>query len=379
METLSSIFFHTVPFIIVLSILVFVHELGHYLIAKISGVRIETFSIGFGKEIFGFNDKSGTRWKFSMLPLGGYVRMFGDADETSTGMSSEAKTFTEEEKKVSFPHQSAAKKLAITVAGPLANYLFAIFALTVLIATYGKPTVPAIVGSVIENSASFEAGIKTGDRIVSIDGREIDNFAKLQKIVTNSSDKELSFGIERDGQNLEIKMKPRMTEKADKDTGVITKKPMIGIVSAEMLENNFVVLPLHKAFVSALEYTYDINSHTIYSLWQMVTRQKSAEEIGGPIRIAELSANVATGKKPIPSMIFFIAVLSINLGLINLLPIPILDGGSIVFYFFEGLRGKPLNEKSQEWLFRFGFFVILALMIFATWNDISRLFSRWSS
>ena len=376
METISNIFLHTVPFILVLSILVFVHELGHFLVARFAGVKVEVFSIGFGKEIFGFNDKSGTRWKFSMIPLGGYVRMFGDANEASAGASKDAENFTEEEKKVSFPHQSALKKLAIIFAGPFSNYLFAVLALTFLIATYGRPKLPAVVGSVVENSAAFEAGIEAGDKILAIDDVKVDSFTKLQRIIRSSENQELLFQIERNQELLELIIKPKTITEVDEKTGKITKKTLIGIVSAEVTEHDNEVLPFYKAFPVAVADVYDINAHTLTSLWQMITRKISADDIGGPIRIAEISADVARSENPIPDMIFFIAVLSVNLGLVNLLPIPMLDGGHIVFYLLEALRGKSINEKAQDVLFKIGLFLLLTLMVFATWNDIVRLFHR---
>ncbi len=362
MTLLSNIGIYVIPFLVVLSIVVFVHELGHYLVARRTGVRVDVFSIGFGPELFGFNDRAGTRWKFSALPLGGYVKMYGDADPSSSTIDLSARPEPD-----SFPAKSVAQRMAIVVAGPCANFVFAIVVLGLLFATVGRPVTPAEVGEVQPGSAAEAAGLRPGDRIVAVDGKPIASFEELQVVVRDSPGVTLAFTIERAGQKLDLPVTPRQTEITDR-FGQVHRIGLIGVSRSgvEFQRTN----PL-LAMIEGGGETFHLIGGTLSALGEMIIGSRTTEELGGPLRIAQMSGEIARdGAVP---LIWFTAVLSINLGLINLFPIPMLDGGHLVLYAIEGLRGRPLNERSQEVAFRFGLVLVLTLMVFATWNDLVQL------
>jgi regulator of sigma E protease len=362
MDVISAIATYLIPFLIILSAVVFVHELGHYLVARRAGVRIDVFSIGFGPELFGFNDRAGTRWKFSALPLGGYVKMHGDADPTSSTVDLTAKPDPD-----SFPSKTVWQRMAIVAAGPIANLLFAIVVLGVLFATVGRPFTPAVVGEVQADSAAAAAGLLPGDRIVAVDQEPLASFEQLQGIVRGQPDVPLTFAIERDGQSMEVVVTPRETAIEDR-FGQIHRIGLIGVSRSgvEFKRSN----PLLALAEGGVE-TYRLITGTLHALGQIVVGSRTTEELGGPLRIAQMSGEIA--KDGVVPVIWFTAVLSINLGLINLFPIPLLDGGHLVMYAIEALRGRPLTERSQEVAFRFGLIVVLSLMVFATWNDLVQL------
>ena len=362
MSLLSSIGIYVVPFLVILSIVVFVHEFGHYFVARRNGVRVDVFSIGFGPELFGFNDRAGTRWKFSALPLGGYVKMHGDADPTSSTI--DLKAWPEPD---SFPAKSVGQRMAIVVAGPFANFAFAIVVLGLLFATVGRPVTPAEVGEVQAGSAAEVAGLKPGDRIVAVDGAPLASFEDLQGVVRDRPGVALTFTIERAGRTLDLKVTPRETEITDR-FGHVHRIGLIGVSRSgvEFQRTN----PL-LALVDGGRETFSLIGGTLSALGEMIIGSRTTEELGGPLRIAQMSGEIAEeGAVP---LIWFTAVLSINLGLINLFPIPMLDGGHLVLYAIEGVRGRPLNERSQEVAFRFGLVLVLTLMVFATWNDLVQL------
>lgn len=362
MSLLATIAIYVVPFLVILSIVVFVHEFGHYVIARRNGVRIDVFSIGFGPELFGFNDRAGTRWKFSALPLGGYVKMYGDADPTSSTI--DLKTWPEPD---SFPAKSVAQRMAIVVAGPFANFAFAIVVLGLLFATVGRPVTPAEVGQVQPGSAAAAAGLQPGDRIVAANGQPIGSFEDLQGVVRNSPGVALTFTIERAGRTLDVKITPRETKVTDR-FGYVHRIGLIGVSRSgvEFRRTN----PL-MALVEGGGETFHLIGGTLSALGEMIIGSRTTEELGGPLRIAQMSGEIA--EEGMVPLIWFTAVLSINLGLINLFPIPMLDGGHLVLYAIEGVRGRPLNERSQEVAFRFGLVLVLTLMVFATWNDLVQL------
>ncbi|MGH6944776.1 MAG: RIP metalloprotease RseP [Geminicoccaceae bacterium] len=362
MDALESIATYVVPFLVILSVVVFVHELGHYLIARRHGVRIEVFSIGFGPELFGFNDRADTRWKFSVLPLGGYVKMHGDADPTSSTVDLNARPDPD-----SFPAKTVRQRMGIVVAGPMANFVFAIVVLAFLFATVGRPFTPAQVGEVQPDSAAEAAGLAPGDRIVAVNGNEIESFEQLQVVVRDSPGVPLTFAIERQGEVRNITVVPRETSIEDR-FGQVHRIGLIGVsrTGVEFKRSN----PLLAVFEGVSE-TGQLVGGTLYALGQMVVGSRTTEELGGPLRIAQMSGEIA--KDGLVPMIWFTAVLSINLGLINLFPIPMLDGGHLAMYGIEALRGRPLTERSQEVAFRFGLLVVLSLMVFATWNDLVQL------
>jgi regulator of sigma E protease len=362
MDVISAIATYLVPFLIILSVVVFVHEFGHYLVARWAGVRVDVFSIGFGPELFGINDRAGTRWKFSALPLGGYVKMHGDADPTSSTVDLSAKPDPD-----SFPSKTVWQRMAIVAAGPLANLLFAIVVLALLFATVGRPFTPAVIGEVQQGSAAAEADLLPGDRIVAVNQEPLASFEQLQGIVRNQPGVPLTFAIERDGQTLDVVVTPRETAIEDR-FGQIHRIGLIGISRSgvEFKRSN----PLFALAEGGVE-TYRLITGTLHALGQIVVGSRTTEELGGPLRIAQMSGEIA--KDGVVPVIWFTAVLSINLGLINLFPIPLLDGGHLVLYAIEALRGRPLTERSQEVAFRFGLIVVLSLMVFATWNDLVQL------
>lgn len=362
MEFLSGVGTYVIPFLIILSVVVFVHELGHYLVARRTGVRVQVFSIGFGPEVFGFTDRVGTRWKFSALPLGGYVKMHGDADATSSTIDLSALPEPD-----SFPAKTVWQRMAIVVAGPLANIVFAIIVLGLLFATVGRPFTPAEVGAVQPDSAAAAAGLLPGDRIVAVEDSALGSFEELQVIVRNSPEVPLRFSVDRDEQLLDLVVTPRRTELEDR-FGQIHRVGLIGVSRSgvEFRRSN----PVFALFEGTAE-TFRLIGGTLHALGQMVVGTRTTEELGGPLRIAQMSGEIA--KDGVVPVIWFTAVLSINLGLINLFPIPMLDGGHLALYTIEALRGRPLNERSQEVAFRFGLAVVLTLMVFATWNDLVQL------
>ncbi len=365
MELATLIVHNIISFIVILSIIVFLHEFGHYWVAKKFGVKIETFSIGFGKEIFGWNDKSGTRWKISMWPLGGYVKMFGDDSAASTPDSKKLSEMSDEEKKVSFYFQKIYKRFLIVLGGPAFNFLTAIVILSFFFFFYGRPETKPVVDTVVENSAAAAAGFKKGDEIIELDGQSITRFEQIKGIVSLNPEIPLEIVYLRDGKKIKTKITPKMQETKD-IFGDVTK---IGLIGIGATESTFKKLGGTEAISASVIETYDISAKTLQAVGQMITGQRSAHDISGVLRIADYSGkSVDQGFK----MVFwFMAIISINLGLVNLFPIPMLDGGHLFFYLIEAVRGKPLSEKTQEYLFRFGFLVLMSLMVFATFNDLS--------
>lgn len=354
-----------IPFLIVLTVLVFVHELGHYWIARRVGIRVETFSIGFGPELIGRTDSHGTRWKFSAIPLGGYVKMLGEHDFDDEG---EKRALTPEEEAVSFQAKSVGRRSAVVVAGPLANFLFAIVALAILFFVVGLPTPMAGIGSVQPESAAAQAGFKQGDLIVSIEGQPVRWFEDVRAVVRERPGESLQFEVMRDGAPLTLDATPTATVVSENGgeipVGLLGITPDSGQVGYEAMG------PFEAVWV-AVERTYQLTTQILGALWQIITGSRTAEELGGPIRIAQLSGQMASDGAI--NFVLFMAALSVNLGLINLLPIPMLDGGHLAFYAVEAIRGRPLNKRIQEYGFRLGLAFVLFLMIFATWNDLMNL------
>ncbi|HTH97899.1 MAG TPA: RIP metalloprotease RseP [Stellaceae bacterium] len=357
---------YILPFIIVLSVLVFVHELGHYLAARWNGVKVEVFSIGFGPELFGWFDRAGTRWKVSALPMGGYVRMFGDEDAASMPSGSVSR-MTEEERAVSHPHKSVAARAVIAAAGPIANFLFAIIILTGLFSTVGEPFTPPDIGMVDPKSAAAAAGLKPGDVFVKVDGQTINRFEDVQEIVRLNTGTPLHMSIRRGNQDLSITAVPRVTAVTDR----FGNTHSFGLLGVGRGASNYVRRNPIAAVGAATKEIWTITDGTLTAVWQMIIGARTTEELGGPLRIAKLSGEVAQGG--FIDLLSFMALLSVNLGLINLFPIPILDGGHLLFYAAEALMGKPLGRRAQEFGFRLGLALVLTLMVFATWNDLVQL------
>jgi regulator of sigma E protease len=370
---LSQLLWIVAAFLVVLTVLVFVHELGHYLIARYNGVRIEVFSIGFGPELFGWNDRSGTRWKFSAMPLGGYVKMFGDSDPSSTVATVPIGELTEAERAVSFHHKGLMQRAAIVGGGPLANFIFAIVILSVLFATYGQPFTPSDVGQVQAGSAADKGGIKVGDTIVDIDGTAIERFEDVQQIVRLNPGEPMVITVRRDGVPVKLNVTPTRTEVTDR----FGNRHQIGLLGIGRSGVEYVKRNPATAVAQAFSETWNLTSSTLQAMWQIVIGTRASDELGGPLRIAQMSGEVAqSGLVP---LLWFMSVLSINLGLINLFPVPVLDGGHLLFYAAEAIRGKPLGQRAQEYGFRIGLALVLTLMVFATWNDLVHVWRSLSS
>lgn len=437
-------------FLVVLGVLVFVHEFGHYYAARACGVRIVSFSIGFGREIIGWNDRHGTRWKISLLPLGGYVKMFGDVDPASAGHAetvgegTSVRPMTAHERRVAFYSQSVAKRAIIVFAGPAINFIFAILVLAVLYATVGQPVTPPIGAGVVVGSAAEKAGFQPNDQILEIDGKHIGRFEDVKREVLVGLDTPRDFLVQRGRRTLHLEATP--VKKVDQDRfGFKHQTGLLGLISAgngiaiksikaidgqaynnegevrarlkalmgttfridlgqggdggsllvrpDMARNSgiddphshdygFLMIsdgvdnavmrhsPLNALF-SAVQETYNITVGTVQAMGQIVTGTRSASELGGIVRIGAMAGDMA--RAGFIMLVTFTAMLSINLGLINLFPIPMLDGGHLLFYGIETLKGSPISERFQEYAFRAGLALLAGIMLFANLNDLAQL------
>ena len=439
-------------FVLVLSLLVFVHEWGHYIVARRCGVRVESFSIGFGPEIFGRTDKHGTRWKFSIFPLGGYVKMFGDVDPASAhhdgnvkdSKTQELRTLTDAERAQAFYAQPVGKRAAIVFAGPAINFLFAIAVMAGLFIFYGQPVTPPLAAAIIKGSSAEVAGFIPHDEVLSIDGEKVRRFEDIKRIVMVGLDSNMTFTIRRGGAVMYIQATPHKVSEDDhfgfrqsrgllglispgnaidiahiasidgkalkgadeirkalvarmgstflielgqkKETDRLIINPLASmnsaltdpkspdynhLVVANTRDQTYVKHGLQSGIVEAINATWQTSSSTLYALWQMVTGTRSATELGGIIRIGAITSDMA--RSGIVALISFTALLSINLGLINLFPIPMLDGGHLLFYIVESLKGSPISEQIQEYAFRLGLAILVGIMLFANLNDIVQL------
>ncbi len=362
MELINFTWTYVIPFLVVLTILVYVHEWGHYWVARKSGVRVEVFSIGFGPEIYGWTNKVGTRWKISAIPLGGYVKMFGEGETTKDGDNEEERELTFEEKSVSFAHKSLAKRTAIVAAGPLANFIFAIVVFALLAWIVGSPVPKAGVGNIMPESPAEQGGLVSGDTITGINGETIELFTDLQHIVRENPETTLILEIVRNDQVLELAVTPRaITDASGEQIGQLG-------VSPDPEQINYIRENFLAAAWFGVERTVGMITGILGYLGDMFSGERGTEELGGPLRIAQLSGDMAQGG--IINLIVFMAALSVNLGLINLFPIPMLDGGHLVFYAAEFIRGRPLGPKAQEYGFGFGLILLILIFVFVTWNDL---------
>ena len=376
MEWIINAVYYVVPFVALLGVLVFVHEFGHFIIARWCGVQVDAFSIGFGHTLWSRKDKFGTEWKLSAIPLGGYCQFLGDADGASAGVDESVKTLSDEEKKKAFIFQNPFKKLAIVLAGPLANYFFAIVVFAVVFTGLGKVIYPPVVGTVIEGSAAQQAGIKENDRILVINGHKVTSFDEVGKEVALVDDSNMiAMTILREGQEISLKFPLTDIDYAS-DEGTTVKQRMLGVKSLNKIELEHHKMSLPAAVKEAFTQTWDITVTTLRGVGQMITGRRSSKELGGIIRIAEMSGDI-TKKYGWLDLVMFSALLSINLGLINLFPIPVLDGGHVVIFLLEIITGREMNNRIKEALFKIGFGLLILLMVFATWNDIVHLINRW--
>jgi regulator of sigma E protease len=445
----SNVWLYGGAFLLVLSILVFIHEMGHYVVARMCGVRVETFSIGFGPELFGINDSHGTRWKFSLIPLGGYVKMYGDTDPASASHVEE-EDIPDSKKHEAFYSKTVGQRSAIVFAGPAINYIFAIIVMALVFSFQGQPLTKPQAAAIVAGSAAETAGFEPGDMIKAINGESIRSFESIRRAMLVSLDDESVFTVKRGEREIELTAVPEKKEHTDR-FGFKSSRGFLGIVSPEhavplsrivkvdgrdvdlsedgavvedsardliserfgrsfwveldngVAENDrFFITPqqgmnvdfaevgyLVLAFeepeifvkytpLQALGYSiyesWDITVSTFQALGQMIVGQRSAQELGGLIRIGAIAGDVA--QNGFIALCMFAALLSINLGLINLFPIPVLDGGHLVFYALEAIRGKPVPEQAQEYAFKAGFVFLIALMLFANINDLVQIFGN---
>ena len=362
---------YVVPFLFVLTIVVFFHELGHFLVARWAGVKVLTFSIGFGPELFGFNDRHGTRWKVSAIPLGGYVKFFGDDTEASTPSTETLAAMSDEERQGSFHHKKVGPRAAIVAAGPIANFILAIVIFTCLFTFFGKPSTTAQVDKIEAGSAAAAAGFQVGDIVTAIDGKAIGTFSDMQRIVSVHGGDKLAFTIKRGDAILQLQATPEQREVKD-PFGNSHRQGILGITRAtapgETLTER--VDPATALWLGVKE-TWFVIDRTLAYIGGVFTGREAASQVGGPLGIARISGQVAT--IGLAALIHLAAVLSISIGLLNLFPVPLLDGGHLLFYSVEAIRGRPLSERAQEMGFRIGLALVLMLMVFATYNDILHL------
>ncbi|MDK2759753.1 MAG: RIP metalloprotease RseP [Sphingopyxis sp.] len=357
---------YPVAFLAVLGPLVFVHEYGHYIVGRWCGVKADTFSIGFGRRILSWTDKRGTEWKIGWLPLGGYVQFAGDRDAVSQP-DANWQQLPAEQRSHAFPAQPLWKRTLIVLAGPMTNFLFAIAIFAALFMTYGVAQTPAVVGGVEPQSAAQQAGLQVGDRIMAINGRSMEVFEDIPQAVAYDLGKPVAMVVDRSGERLDIALRPRMVSETDRFGNKIDRA-VIGIRSGAP---GYTTVGPVAAVQKGAEQTWGIVRLTGNILGQFVTGQRSVKEMGGPIRIAKQSGEMAT--LGIATLIFFVAFVSINLGFINLLPLPMLDGGHLIFYAYEAIRRRPAPPQAQEWAFRFGFVAIATLMLVVTFNDLGSI------
>ena len=363
-----GVLFYTAAFLFVLGIVVFIHELGHFLVARWCGVSVSAFSMGFGPEVCAFTDRHGTRWRIAWIPLGGYVKFMDDENGASVPSRDALEAMTPEQREGSFHAKPLWQRAAVVAAGPIANFLLAIVLFAAVFSTYGVRTLEPRVAEVIADSPALRAGFRAGDLIRSIDGRRIGSFNEVLRIVSSSPETPLAIGIERDGKALVLDVTPRLIEEPDglsggkMRRGMIGIRPVVGEGSMEVRKTGV----LEGLVLGAKESWFVVTSTANY-IGRVASLKEDASQIGGLPRIAEVSGRVA--KIGLEPLLQLVAVISVSVGLMNLLPIPLLDGGHLMFYAIEAVRRRPLSERSQEIGFRIGLAVVVTLMVFAFWND----------
>ena len=363
---------YILPFIILILIVVFIHEYGHYYFAKKFGVGVTDFSIGFGKEIFGWNDKSGTRWKICWIPLGGYVKFFGDRNVYSQADHKEIlEKYSEEDQKKLFTLKPLYQRSLIVFGGPLANFLLALVIFFSIYTFVGKDFTPAVINEVQKDSPAMAGGLKQNDIILEIDGNKVESIMDVSKFITMSTDEIIDFKVKRSYDELILKVKPNIVPGED-NLGNKLNKRIVGIkLGAYNNEINHVKLGPAKAIYHAAHEVYFVGISSLKYIGAMIFGKADTSQLGGPIRIAKISGQVA--EFGVLAFISMMAYISISLGLVNLFPIPMLDGGHLMFYAFEKVLGRPLSQKTQEGFFRIGIFLLMSLMFFTTFNDLKDL------
>ncbi|MDC3085205.1 RIP metalloprotease RseP [Candidatus Pelagibacter sp.] len=360
------------PFIALILVVVFIHEYGHYYFAKRYGVGVTDFSIGFGQEIFGWNDKSGTRWKICWIPLGGYVKFFGDRNVFSQADQEKIiKRYNEEDRKKLFVLKPLYQRVLIVFGGPLANFLLALVIFFSIYTFIGKDFTPAVINEVQNDSPAMVGGLKQNDVILEIDGNEVQSIMDVSKYIMMSTDDFIDFKVKRSYDELFLKIKPNIVLSED-NLGNKMNKRVVGIkLGAQNNEINHVKLGPAKAIYHAAHEVYYVSTSSLKYIGAMIFGKADTSQLGGPIRIAKISGQVA--EFGLLAFISMMAYISISLGLVNLFPIPMLDGGHLMFYAFEKVLGRPLSQNTQEGFFRIGLFVLLSLMVFTTFNDLKDL------
>ena len=360
-----------VPFLVVLTVVVFVHEMGHYLVGRWCGIKVLAFSIGFGPELVGFNDSHGTRWKLSAIPLGGYVKFFGDENAASVPDNAEVAAMSEADRARSFPGASLWRRAATVAAGPFANFILAIAIFSVAFGLNGRMIADPVVAEVRAESAASAAGVMPGDRFLAIDGQPVETFDDVRRYVGVRPGVPIRITMERSGAPVDLTLTPVRTVITDR-FGNKMEVGQIGVVTNNETANFRVKTygPVEAVGQGAKE-SWFIVTRTFGYIGNIITGREKADQLGGPIRVAQVSGQMAT--LGIGALIQLAAVLSVSIGLLNLMPVPMLDGGHLLFYALEGIRGRPLGDATQEWAFRIGLTAVLALMVFVTWNDVSSL------
>ena len=363
---------YIIPFIILILIVVFIHEYGHYYFAKKYGVGVTDFSIGFGQEIFGWNDKSGTRWKICWIPLGGYVKFFGDRNVFSQADQEKIiQKYNEEDREKLFVLKPLYQRVLIVFGGPLANFILALVIFFSIYTFIGKDFTPAVINEVQKDSPAMIGGLKQNDIILGIDGNEVKSIMDVSKYITMSTDEIIDFKVKRSYDEIILKIKPNIVPGEDNLGNKINKR-MVGIkLGAYNNEINHVKLGPAQAIYHAAHEVYYVSISSLKYIGGMILGKADTSQLGGPIRIAKISGQVA--EFGVLAFISMMAYISISLGLVNLFPIPMLDGGHLMFYAFEKVLGRPLSQKTQEGFFRIGMFLLLTLMFFTTFNDLKDL------
>lgn len=368
----GSVLIYPLAFLFVLTIVVFVHEFGHFWVGRRCGVGVKAFSIGFGRELVGWNDSHGTRWKISAIPLGGYVKFVGDMNGASVPDEAQMARMSAEERAVSFHHQSLAKRAAVVAAGPVANFILAILVFAGITFFTGRQVLAPRVEAVQPGSAAEAAGFQAGDLVRSIDGRTIASFSDMQRIISTSAGDALDFLVDRGGRNLSFMATPAVKEVDVPGFG----KQRMGILglqgSRDPADLQHVTYGALDSLGMGVGETWNVVERTFNYLGKLVSGRESPQQLSGPIGIMRVSGDVAAigGIGPLVGLI---AILSVSIGLLNLFPIPLLDGGHLLFYAIEAIRGRPLSDRAQEIGFRIGLALVVMLMLFATWNDIVHL------
>lgn len=371
LATLQSIWFLAFGFLFVLTVVVFVHELGHFLVARWCGITVTVFSIGFGRELVGFTDRRGTRWRLSLIPLGGYVRFLGDDNGASVPDREAIEALTPTERKGAFATQSVGKRAAVVAAGPIANFVLAVVIFALVFAAFGRQVTSPRIDGVEPGGPAEMAGFQAGDIVRSIDGAPIETFNDFQRIISVSPDQTLTIVVERGGEPVTLTATPALRE-VDDGFGGKQRLGRIGIsrttTDADVVTERY---GIGEAVVAGAEETATIVVRTFAYIGGLFTGRESPEQLGGPISVAMVAGQAASIS--FSALLMIAAVMSVSIGLLNLFPVPMLDGGHLLFYAFEAVRGRPLSERAQDIGFRIGFAALIMLMAFATWNDAGRI------